>query len=51
MPNIVLSRCPLVCFLIVIASGGTDRPIMAIEDRMLRDELAGYADYLIPGIW
>jgi protein-S-isoprenylcysteine O-methyltransferase Ste14 len=47
--------CPIIPAVIYLAV--TVR-VTAIEDRMLRDELAGYADYaakvhyrLIPGMW
>ncbi len=51
--NSLLSIVPIVVILLPITVYRT-----AIEDRMLRDELAGYADYaanvryrLIPGVW
>lgn len=50
--NSLLAFIPTVIMLANIVS------VITIEDRMLRDELAGYADYaakgryrLIPGVW
>ena len=50
--NSLLSIIPAIIYLAVTVR------VTAIEDRMLHDELAGYADYtaqvryrLIPGIW
>src|SRR5262249_31672237 len=50
--NSLLSIIPAVIFLVVTVR------VTAIEDQMLRDELAGYAEYaanvryrLIPGLW